>query len=295
MGFQSLMESQAGVFTRAQAIRFGLDPHVASRLIRDQTWVRVAGRAFALNDSPVGVEQMAWAATLSMAHSTVFGVSALALWRPDAPLRIPYLIQVAVPDPRRGQIRIAPRRTVVPPEERTMRRGIPIQTQEAALADSLATLAEPDADRLFAWAVSRDLVDARSFAALVERRKFSVNAPRLRRFAAMLRDGAASKLEVVFHLLMKRHRIGGWKANCPIRAAGRIVAVADVFFEAAMLALEIDGWAAHCSKKAFQRDRTRQNALVQAGCRVLRFTYDDVMKRPDYCVDQIRRALALAE
>ncbi|MDR0592427.1 MAG: endonuclease domain-containing protein, partial [Bifidobacteriaceae bacterium] len=57
---------------------------------------------------------------------------------------------------------------------------------------------------------------------------------------------------------------------------------------------EVDGWAAHGSRPAFQRDRIRQNALINAGYRILRFTWDDIANREQFCVDQIISALDLA-
>jgi very-short-patch-repair endonuclease len=107
--------------------------------------------------------------------------------------------------------------------------------------------------------------------------------------------GAGSQAEVVFHLIMDNAGITGWEANARVWLDGKIVASVDVLFGASRLVVEIDGWGAHGSRGAFQKDRTRQNALVQAGYRVLRFTWEDLTRRPDYCVGQVRRALANAE
>ncbi|MDR0365700.1 MAG: endonuclease domain-containing protein, partial [Bifidobacteriaceae bacterium] len=98
--------------------------------------------------------------------------------------------------------------------------------------------------------------------------------------------------EVVFVKLMRRHGITGWTPNARISLAGYGPAVVDVWFAAARLVVEIDGWAAHNSQEAFQKDRTRQNALVAAGLRVLRFTWHDLTKRPDYVADRIQSLLA---
>ena len=47
------------------------------------------------------------------------------------------------------------------------------------------------------------------------------------------------------------------------------------------LVVELDGWDAHKTRRAFQHDRTKANALdgTPAG-RVLRFTHDDLVRRP---------------
>ena len=88
--------------------------------------------------------------------------------------------------------------------------------------------------------------------------------------------------------------IVGWRANAPIVAAGKIIAVADVLFDSARLVVEVDGYAAHSSRDAFQRDRTRQNQLVGANYQVLRFTWGDLTTRATIVVDEIRAALRRA-
>jgi very-short-patch-repair endonuclease len=54
----------------------------------------------------------------------------------------------------------------------------------------------------------------------------------------------------------------------------------DACWPAHRLAVELDGWARHKDRHAFQRDRTKGNDLTRAGWRVLRFTHDDVARRP---------------
>lgn len=57
------------------------------------------------------------------------------------------------------------------------------------------------------------------------------------------------------------------------------------------LAVELDGWETHRTRDAFQRDRAKANALTQAGWRVLRFTYADVVWRPVRVAEQIAAVL----
>ena len=55
--------------------------------------------------------------------------------------------------------------------------------------------------------------------------------------------------------------------------------------------MEIDGWSAHSDRESFERDRRRQNALVNAGYVVLRFTWRDLKDRPDDVVAEMTAAL----
>ena len=61
--------------------------------------------------------------------------------------------------------------------------------------------------------------------------------------------------------------------------------------EVRLWAVEVDGWAWHHQAERFQRHRTRQNALVNDGWLVLRFTWHDLTARPDQVLADIRRAL----
>jgi len=57
--------------------------------------------------------------------------------------------------------------------------------------------------------------------------------------------------------------------------------------------VEVDGWESHRTRVAFQQDRTTTNALQLDGFVVLRFTWEDVNRRPAMVAGQIRRALGL--
>ena len=93
------------------------------------------------------------------------------------------------------------------------------------------------------------------------------------------------------HRLLRRAGITGWVANLSVVVGGRRYEL-DIALPEIRLAIEIDGYAYHSGDEQFQRDRTRQNALIAAGWRILRFTWADINDRPDYVVAQIRRLLA---
>ena len=94
------------------------------------------------------------------------------------------------------------------------------------------------------------------------------------------RDKPWSAAERRSHRLLRQHRIRGWKANHEVWVAGR------QYF------IEIDGRFHEDDHDVFEEDRVRQNALVRAGWRVLRFTYAMIVNHPDYVVGLIRAALA---
>jgi len=67
----------------------------------------------------------------------------------------------------------------------------------------------------------------------------------------------------------------------------------DLCYPEHMLAIEGDGFSFHGGRDAFESDRVRQNDLVLAGWRVLRFTWRQICYQSDWVVGQVREALEL--
>ncbi len=61
------------------------------------------------------------------------------------------------------------------------------------------------------------------------------------------------------------------------------------------LAIEIDSVRWHSGTRAIKLDNERQNLLVALGWRVLRFEWNDVIRRPREAAAQLRNALALQQ
>ena len=113
------------------------------------------------------------------------------------------------------------------------------------------------------------------------------------RWAVVLdsRSGGWSYPERVAHRLLRAARITGWVANHPFRSDAGDRYFIDIAFERARLAVEIDGRIHATDLGVFESDRWRQNALVGAGWRVLRFTYAMVIDHPETFISTIRAAL----
>jgi len=93
--------------------------------------------------------------------------------------------------------------------------------------------------------------------------------------------------------VLARTGLQGWQWNLPVALLDGSVAVVDAALPHLRLAVEIDGRAHHVDPAAFQRDRHRQNGLVALGWIVLRFTWDDLVQRPDEVVASVLAAVAL--
>lgn len=105
-------------------------------------------------------------------------------------------------------------------------------------------------------------------------------------------DTEESILEARFVDLLRRAGLPLPSFQHQVWHAGRFVARVDAAYAEAKLAIEVDGFEAHSSPEAFQRDRARQNRLVNLGWTVLRFTWSDVVKHPTMVASTISQALA---
>lgn len=76
--------------------------------------------------------------------------------------------------------------------------------------------------------------------------------------------------------------------------AGRKYRV-DIFLPEHALVIEVDGFAYHSSKSAFQEDRKRQNAIVAAGYRVLRYYNGQIRNEIDAVIEEIAACIRQKE
>ncbi|MGI8756833.1 MAG: DUF559 domain-containing protein [Acidimicrobiales bacterium] len=67
----------------------------------------------------------------------------------------------------------------------------------------------------------------------------------------------------------------------------------DLAYEVAMLIVEFDGHGTHATRAERQADAERMARLTAQGYCILRFTYDDVVERPEYVIITIASHLAL--
>jgi very-short-patch-repair endonuclease len=78
-----------------------------------------------------------------------------------------------------------------------------------------------------------------------------------------------------------------------VLCGGRFLGRVDFLWPEAMLVVEVDGLGKYAERGELQREKARQNALVAEGYTVLRFTWADVVHRPDAVLRQVRASLMI--
>jgi very-short-patch-repair endonuclease len=113
---------------------------------------------------------------------------------------------------------------------------------------------------------------------------------RLRRTIELAEPTTESVMETRLRLLLVMARLPTPQAQVSLYdEAGNFLARPDFYYPLHRLGLEYDG-AQH--RENLIGDNRRQNRLVDAGYRLLRFTAADVLSAPDSVVALVRRALS---
>ena len=211
------------------------------------------------------------------------GAAARVSYWPDAPLQDVEVATRCRVSPAAGFTFI---RRPIPPELIRERDGLRF-TDPALTAIDLASF--DCADSIDIALRTRSATLAGMHEALRLTRKRPGNAERARLLLDS-RENPWSAAERLSHRLLRRARIVGWKGNLPIVLEGDQYFI-DIAFKSLKLAIEIDGRLHEIDEDLFESDRWRQNALVAAGWRVLRFTWKMLQEHPDVFIAAIRAEL----
>lgn len=281
---------QAGAFTREQALAAGWSRAQVKHRLRSGAWRRCAGRALTAAGRPAVGWTEVWAVHLTWPEAVASHLTAArthGLPVPAGPVHAIASAQV------RSLRDLVVHRVALPYEDVLAVDGGPLLTTARRTAlDCLRILPPDDGERLLVWCLTRRVLSREDLRDAVEAGLGRHGTPALLHLLRRTTGDAYSSAERLLHAILRRGAITGWAANVPVTVAGRAVANVDVLFERERLVVEVDGYAAHRDRDSFERDRQRQNALVNAGYVVLRFTWRDLKSRPDEVAAEIRTALA---
>ncbi len=286
MSLSEHLRRQSGVISHPQAVSAGLSASAIRRRVAGGQWVRLHPRVYLAADRYCSDEARVHAAVLWAGAGAVVHGPTAAWWhglRESPPAAVELTLPRTRSLPPRAGVQV--RRRDLAEVDVVRRRGLAVTAVALTVLEAAVALGSGGSAFL-----DRALQRTVPFAALstAHSRNLgcagSVIAGRLLAAAADRADSAAERLLIT---LLRSAGLTGWVRSYP-ELGYRI----DVAFPAARLAIEVDGWAWHCDAERFRADRARQNALVNAGWRVLRFTWHDLTARPDRVVAEIRAALA---
>lgn len=282
------------MFTAETALRLGYTRRQVRYRLNTGQWHRIAGRGLGIDPPPPSgwpALALARAACLTWPEVVVgFRVAAAVLGFPVSPGQEVHVLTAATRRPWHG---VVPHQMPWQPDEVvTGPNGIRLTRTVRTAVDCLATLPKGESDALYAWLVTRQRLSPTQLGSAVRAGTLRPGNGRLRDLQRRTASGALSEAERRVHQLLRKADIGGWEANARVSDGEGLIGVVDLLFREARVVVEIDGRRVHEGEDRFVQDRRRQNRLVNAGYRVLRFTWADVMDRPGDLLFEINTALS---
>ncbi len=200
-------------------------------------------------------------------------------------------IEVTIPEPA-GSGRLAGasvRRAALASEEIALRRGLPTTSALRTVADIGGR------DPLTEAVVAADLFLHAELITIAELRSYVAEHPgakgiaRLRRVVDQAEPKAESAMETRLRMLLMLAGLPRPDVQVSIHDDhGRFLGRPDLLYRLQGLAIEYDGGN---HRDRLVDDNRRQNGLIGAGLRLLRFTSADVYGNPDLVALQVRHAL----
>jgi very-short-patch-repair endonuclease len=228
---------------------------------------------------------------------------AVALWDPDAVITGATAARVTFwPAVRVGQVGVSTRRRPsltpgfscarrrIPPELILDVQGLRLTHPALTALDLCATVGGDGLDEVLPTRAAR-LSDLQRARELTRHRRGSAAVQRL---LDESRNEPWSAAERRLHRMLHEAGISGWTANHRV-CTGSLTYYLDIAFARERLGLEVDGRRHHDDAAVFEADRWRQNWLVLAGWRIIRFTWSMLTEHPAQVILTVREALTLPQ
>lgn len=265
-----------GPFTLAEARSAGLTP----RQLQGRAWRRIGTGLYVWTERPLQPKDRLVAAFRRLPSEAAFsGCTAAWLHGLDLPPCDP--IEVVIPRAAGVAARsgILVHRANLEASDVVVRHGLRATSIRRTLAD-LARRVDP-----VEVVVLIDAALCKRLLAIDD-----LTEPRRLRKLALLADGRSeSPMESRLRVLLIRSGLPRPESQVELYDGGGLrLARVDLFYPAARLIIEYDGGTHRDSLVA---DNRRQNRLLAAGYRLLRFTAADVLGNPAWVVAQVRSAL----
>lgn len=277
----------AGPFTVARARQLGL----SWRSLQTPRWTRLSRGQYCSSDMPREIRLMLRAVEQRLPREHAFsGLTAAWMWGLNVSPSNPIEVTIGRDVPVRARAGISLRRAALPKSDVVVRRGFRVTSPFRTVRDLGS---RPDAiESVVAvdMALHMELVALSELISYVDTHSGEKGIKRLRRAIR----SADARSESPMETRLRMHLI---KAGLPVPqiqaqlhdARGEFVGRVDLYYSDCRLVIEYDG---ENHKDRLTSDVRRQNALVNAGYQILRFTSVD-LRVPESIVAQVRQARAI--
>lgn len=277
----------AGPFTLQDAVRAGL----GRGHLRGASWRRMGPGVFAWAGLPDSPELKIESARRRLPPEAVFsGLTAAWLHGLDVEGCEP--IEVTIPKGNGVSARsgIEIRRAALGPKEVVSVRGKRVTTVVRTLSDLCIRLSVTEAVVVTDMALHVGLLRLDDLRALCVTRARSLGVAGLRRVVGFAEPAAESPMESRLRMVLVLSGLPRPQAQVPLHDSnGGFLGRPDLYYPSHRLGVEYDGGT---HRTSLVEDNRRQNRLLAAGIRLLRFTAGDVHHNPESVVTHVRGYLA---
>jgi hypothetical protein len=296
---QDVAAKQLWLITPRQLRSLGMSRRTITRRVADEGWERWSTRVIALPHHPDSLERRLLAARLHQPVAVSSHSAGASIHRFPLLPSIEPEITVGYPDSNRNPFA-------------RVHRSVDLFVDDVVDVGPLrvTSMARTAAD-LFTWChqvrattIVKDLVlsgrlDIDELAATHDRyaRGGRPTTVVVRELIAQLSGRAdvdRSALEKAYLELVEGTEIAEPSEQVPLPGWLESPAHADFAYPSARVIVEVDGRRWHGDAHRFETDRRRDNAVQIAGWIVLRFTWEQVVHRPEYVLSTIRAAIRRA-
>lgn len=294
---RELAAAQHGLIRRADARRLGLSDRQILHRVGQGRWIRRSSSVFALDGFPGGDEQETLAAAWAVDGAAARRSSSWVLEVLDEPPPLPDVVSSGRAGKTLHPTKLTLHRTdTLPISDVIIHRGIPVTTIERTLCDlgavvDLSTLRSCMMRSFQMGLTHPDRLIRRHLELGGRGRPGSAG---LRALLGEIEPDLMlleSDLETTLLLLIVESGLPRPTLQHPVELEGQRYRI-DMAYPELRIAIEADGFAVHGTREAFEGDRARQNRLMLAEWQVLRFTWRQVCRQPEWVVDQLRTAVA---
>jgi hypothetical protein len=297
---RALAERQHGVVALPQLRRLGLSKDAAAKRVRAGRLTRIHRGVYAVGHGRLTAKGRVMAAVLA------YGPGALASHRTAAWLRElrpdnRAVVDVTVPGRsarRRTGIRLH-RTVTLRHEDRAEVDGIPCTSVSRTLVDLAGELDRRGLERVIHEAEVRDLFDLGTVEAACARAHGHPGAAALQEVLRDLRAPGMTDRELEERFLRLCREAGFPKPEVNVwldlgqeaARAGFMHAKVDFLWRREGLVIETDSWRFHRTRRAFERDRERDQWLRLAGFEPVRVTWRQIEADPAGVLGRVSRLL----
>jgi very-short-patch-repair endonuclease len=198
---------------------------------------------------------------------------------------------ITIPSRRHRRRGITWHYALLPPDEITTVRDIPVTTVPRTILDLAAVQPREEVERTMHESEVQRLTDKLSLPDLLERYPRRAGTRVVRAIMAERRSVPKNVFERTFAAFLRRYRLPRPETNIWLTVGGHTHEI-DCLWRAQRLVVELDGRAAHDTARAFEKDRAKDRRLTVAGWRPLRVTWKQLHRGPAQLADDLRVLLA---